>query len=57
MRDIIYKVNGRLVNSANQIEEILDVGYFKTGDQVDIVLIRDKEKINLKLQLIDPHDY
>ena len=56
IRDIIYKVDGRLVNSANQIEEILDVGYFKTGDQVDIVIIRGKDNINLKLQLIDPHD-
>ena len=57
IRDVIYKVNGKLVNSANDIEEILDVGYFKTGDQVQIIVIRNNQQIKLKLKLIDPHHY
>ena len=57
IRDVIYKVNGKSVNSANDIEEILDVGYFKTGDQVEIIVIRNNQQIKLKLKLINPHDY
>jgi len=56
LRDIIYKVNGKLVNSAEEIEEILDEGYFKTGDEVDIVVIRNNSPIEVMLKLIDPHE-
>ena len=55
LRDIIYKVNGKLVNSAKDIIEILDKGYFKTGDDVEIIVIRDNNPIKVKLKLIDPH--
>tara|TARA_B100001540_G_C15790779_1_gene635343 strand:+ start:763 stop:1836 length:1074 start_codon:yes stop_codon:yes gene_type:complete len=55
LRDIIYKVNGKSVNSAKEIEEILDEGYFKTGDEVDIIIIRNNSPIKVLLKLIDPH--
>ena len=55
LRDIIYKVNGKLVNSAQEIEEILDEGYFKTGDEVEIVIMRKNNPVEVKLKLIDPH--
>ena len=38
---LTHGVNGKLVNSAEEIEEILDEGYFKTGDQVEIIIIRN----------------
>tara|TARA_Y100001970_G_scaffold293631_1_gene441816 strand:- start:3552 stop:4565 length:1014 start_codon:yes stop_codon:yes gene_type:complete len=56
LRDIIYKVNGELVNSEEDISEILSEGYFKTGDEVDVTVIRNNNPFKLKLQLIDPHN-
>ena len=56
LKDIIIKVNGKKVNSVQDIEDILDEGYFKTGDQVDIVVIRNSKPIQLKLDLINPFD-
>ena len=56
LRDIIYKVNGKSVNSADEIEEILDEGYFKTGDEVEIIIIRNNKPTKVKLKLIDPHE-
>jgi serine protease Do len=56
IRDIIYKVNGKSVNSAEEIEEILDEGYFKTGDEVEIIIIRNNNSTKVKLKLIDPHE-
>ena len=49
-------VNGKKVNSVQDIENILDEGYFRTGDQVDIVVIRNSKPIQLKLDLINPFD-
>ena len=56
IRDIIYKVNGKSVNSSEEIEEILDEGYFKTGDEVEIIIIRNNNSTKVKLKLIDPHE-
>ena len=56
LKDIITKVNGKKVNSVQDIEDILDEGYFKTGDQVNLVIIRDNKSIELKLDLINPYD-
>ena len=56
LRDVIYKVNNRIVNTAQEIEEVLGEGYFKTGDQVDIIIIRNNKEIKVNLLLIDPHD-
>ena len=55
LRDIIYKVNGKSVNSEEEIKEILSEGYFKTGDEVDIIIVRNNIQIKTKLKLIDPH--
>ena len=55
LRDVIYKVNKKLVKSAQEIEEVLDEGYFKTGDEVEIIIMRNNNPIKLKLKLIDPH--
>jgi len=63
IRDVIYKVDGKIVNSASDIEEVLDEGYFKTGDDVAITLKRkslnisnEMQQIEVKLKLIDPND-
>ena len=56
LKDIIYKVNNKIVNSALDIEEALDEGYFKTNDEVDLLLIRNNNPIKLKLKLIDPYN-
>jgi serine protease Do len=56
LKDIIYKVNNKIVNSALDIEEVLDEGYFKTNDEVDLLLIRNNNPIKLKLKLIDPYN-
>ena len=39
-----------------EIEEILDEGYFKTGDEVEIIIIRNNNPTKVKLKLIDPHE-
>ena len=46
----------QIVNSALDIEEALDEGYFKTNDEVDLLLIRNNNPIKLKLKLIDPYN-
>jgi len=56
LKDIIYKVNNKIVNSALDIEKALDEGYFKTNDEVDLLLIRNNNPIKLKLKLIDPYN-
>ena len=55
LRDVIYKVNGKFVRSAQEIEEVLDEGYFKTGDEVELVIIRNNNPVPLRLKLTDPH--
>ena len=49
-------VDGKKVNSVKDIEDILDKGYFKTGDQVDILVIRNNEPVQLKLNMINPYN-
>ena len=56
LKDIIYRVNNEIVNSALDIEEALDEGYFKTNDEVDLLIIRNNNSIKLKLKLIDPYN-
>ena len=56
LKDIIYKVNNKIVNSALDVEKALDEGYFKTNDEVDLLLIRNNNPIKLKLKLIDPYN-
>ena len=56
LKDIIYKVNNKIVNSALDIEKALDEGYFKTNDEVDLLIIRNNNSIKLKLKLIDPYN-
>ena len=56
LKDIIYKVNNKIVNSAIDIEEVLDEGYFKTDDEVKLLIIRKNNSIELKLKLIDPYN-
>ena len=61
-RDVIYKVNGTIVNSEKDIEECLKEGYFETGSNVRIILKRSLpetlndnwEEIKVELKLIDP---
>ena len=56
LKDIIYKVNNKIINSALDIEEALDEGYFKTNDEVDLLIIRNNNSIKLRLKLIDPYN-
>tara|TARA_B100000959_G_C14909335_1_gene594434 strand:+ start:180 stop:1226 length:1047 start_codon:yes stop_codon:yes gene_type:complete len=56
LKDVIYKVNNQIISSGNDIEEVLNEGYFKTGDEVEILVIRNGKIIKTKLKLIDPHD-
>ena len=56
LKDIIYKVNNKIINSSLDIEEALDEGYFKTNDEVDLLIIRDNNSIKLRLKLIDPYN-
>ena len=56
LKDIIFKVNGKIVNSALDIQQALDEGYFKTNDEVDLVIVRGKNFIDTKLKLIDPYN-
>ena len=56
LKDIIYKVNDRIVNSTMDIEEALDEGYFKTDDEVKLLIIRKNNFIEVKLKLIDPYN-
>ena len=56
LKDIIFKVNGKIVNSALDIQQALDEGYFKTNDEVDLVIVRGENFIDTKLKLIDPYN-
>jgi len=56
LKDIIYKINDKIVNSAIDIEEALDEGYFKTNDEVMLLIIRKNNFIEVKLKLIDPYN-
>jgi len=56
LKDIIYKVNDRIVNSTMDIEEALDEGYFKTDDEVKLLIIRKNNFIKVNLKLIDPYN-
>ena len=56
LKDIIFKVNGKIVNSALDIQKALDEGYFKTNDEVDLVIVRGENFIDTKLKLIDPYN-
>ena len=56
LKDIIYKVNNKIVNSALDIQQALDEGYFKTNDEVDLVIVRGENFIDTKLKLIDPYN-
>ena len=56
LKDIIYKVNDRIVNSTMDIEEALDEGYFKTNDEVKLLIIRKNNFIKVNLKLIDPYN-
>ena len=56
LKDVIYKVNNKMVGSGDEIEEILNEGYFKTGDEVEVLILRNNNTIKTKLKLIDPHD-
>ena len=56
LKDIIFKVNGKIVNSALDIQQALDEGYFKTNDEVDLVIVRGENFIETKLKLIDPYN-
>lgn len=56
LKDIIYKVNDKIVNSALDIQQALDEGYFKTNDEVDLVIVRGENFIDTKLKLIDPYN-
>ena len=56
LKDIIYKVNDRIVNSTMDIEEALDEGYFKTDDEVKLLIIRKNNFIKVNLKLINPYN-
>ncbi len=56
LKDIIYKVNDKIVNSIIDIEEALEEGYFKTNDEVKLIIIRNNNFIEFKLRLIDPYN-
>ena len=56
LKDIIFKVNNKIVNSALDIQQALDEGYFKTNDEVDLVIVRGENFIDTKLKLIDPYN-
>ncbi len=56
LKDIIYKVNDKIVNSALDIQQALDEGYFKTNDEVDLIIVRGENFIDTKLKLIDPYN-
>jgi len=56
LKDIIYKVNDKIVNSDIEFKEALDEGYFKTNDEVKLLIIRNNNPIELKLKLINPYN-
>ena len=56
IKDVIYKVDSQIVGSGNEIEEVLNEGYFKTGDDVEVLIVRNGKIIETKLKLIDPHE-
>ena len=56
LKDIIYKVNDRIVNSTMEFEEAFEEGYFKTNDEVKLLIIRKNNFIKVNLKLIDPYN-
>ena len=53
--DVVYKVNNKVVNTAEEIEEVLGEGYYKTGDQVEMIILRKNKEEKVSLLLVDPH--
>ena len=43
-------------NCEHDIEEALEEGYFKTNDEVKLIIIRNNNFIEFKLRLIDPYN-
>lgn len=52
--DVIVRVDDSIVNSANDIVRIIDENFHKSGDMVDLDIIRNQEHIKLKIQLEEP---
>ena len=52
--DVIFKVNNRKVNQADDIIRIIDEGFFKVDDSVKINFWRDGKQMETMLQLEEP---
>ena len=51
---MILQVNNQKVNSANDIIRIIDEGFLKVGDSVELNFWRDGESIKTNMQLEEP---
>tara|TARA_Y100001970_G_C14239315_1_gene863873 strand:- start:1129 stop:2253 length:1125 start_codon:yes stop_codon:yes gene_type:complete len=52
--DVILKVNGRKINSPNDIIRVIDEGLHKVGDIVSLTVLRQNESLDIKLILEEP---
>ena len=52
--DVIVRVDDSIVNSANDIVRIIDENFHKSGDIVDLDVIRNEKHIKLNIKLEEP---
>ena len=54
MGDVIIEVDGKKINSAQDISRVIDEGLHKVGDIVTLIIIRENNSIELLLTLEEP---
>ena len=52
--DVILKVDGNKISSAQDIIRVIDEGLHKVGDVLSLNIVRQNKNLILKLQLEDP---
>ena len=52
--DVILKVDGKKINSANDILRTIDEGLYKVGDKVNLQILRESRSFELQLILEEP---
>ena len=52
--DVILEVDGKKINSANDIIRVIDEGLHKVGDIVTLKILRENSSIELQLILEEP---
>ena len=52
--DIILKVQNRNIKSAKDITKIIDEGFHKVGDIINLIILRNNEELEFELELGDP---